>query len=152
MTARTTMRAFLASAAVLGFLASNPVRAEHFDIKLLAVGPDGVTQEAYADESPPGGGLNPRPVLKARAGDRSRSRNPPSSFPAEGPFCWPQPGRFSGSGIILARSLPTPKGSGCDRVRPPLQLRGSGGFAPPSLTRLMSSRALARVCERCQGT
>ena len=63
-------RAFLAAAAVAGLIASRPVRAEHFDIKLLAVGPDGVTQEAYADQSPPAAGLNPRPVLKARAGDR----------------------------------------------------------------------------------
>ena len=44
--------------------------AEHFDIKLVAAGPDGVTQQAFADQSPPEGGLNPRPVLKARAGDR----------------------------------------------------------------------------------
>jgi hypothetical protein len=67
---RPKRRAFLASAAVLGLIVSSPLRAEHFDIRLLAVGPDGVTQEAYADESPPEGGLNPRPVLKARAGDR----------------------------------------------------------------------------------
>ena len=46
------------------------VRAEHFDIKLLAAGPDGVTQQAFADQSPPEGGLNPRPILKARVGDR----------------------------------------------------------------------------------
>lgn len=44
-------------------------RAEHFDIKLVAAGPDGVTEEAYADQSPPAFGLNPRPVLKARAGN-----------------------------------------------------------------------------------
>lgn len=67
---RQKRRAFLASATVLGLIASSPLRAEHFDIKLLAVGPDGVTQEAYADQSPPEAGLNPRPVLKARAGDR----------------------------------------------------------------------------------
>lgn len=43
--------------------------AEHFDIKLTATGPDGVAKEAFADQSPPIGGLNPRPVLRARAGD-----------------------------------------------------------------------------------
>jgi hypothetical protein len=44
--------------------------AEHFDIKLLAARADGTTQQAFADQSPPAGGLNPRPVLKARAGDK----------------------------------------------------------------------------------
>src|SRR5437660_334145 len=44
-------------------------RAEHFDIRLVAAGPNGATQEAFADQSPPVGGLNPRPVLRARAGD-----------------------------------------------------------------------------------
>jgi hypothetical protein len=56
------------AAAVLGILSPGLLRAEHFDIKLLAVGPDGVTQQAYADQSPPEGGLNPRPVLTARVG------------------------------------------------------------------------------------
>jgi hypothetical protein len=67
---RRKRRAFLASAAVLGLVASSTLRAEHFDIKLLAVGPDGITHEAYADQTPPLGGLNSRPVLKARVGDR----------------------------------------------------------------------------------
>jgi hypothetical protein len=44
-------------------------RGEHFDIRLLAAGPNGATQEAFADQSPPIGGLNQRPVLRARAGD-----------------------------------------------------------------------------------
>jgi hypothetical protein len=44
--------------------------AEHFDIKLVATRADGTTQQAFADQSPPAGGLNPRPVLKARAGDK----------------------------------------------------------------------------------
>ena len=57
------------SAALFSLLALD-ARAEHFDIKLLAVGPDGVTQQAFADQSPPEGGLNPRPILKARVGDR----------------------------------------------------------------------------------
>jgi hypothetical protein len=43
-------------------------RAEHFDIKLVATGPNGA-QEAFADQSPPIGGLNRRPVLRARVGD-----------------------------------------------------------------------------------
>ena len=57
-------------AALLGIVTPPLIRAEHFDIKLLAAGPDGVTQEAYADQSPPECGLNPRPVLKARAGQK----------------------------------------------------------------------------------
>ncbi|MEO8050428.1 MAG: hypothetical protein ABI833_08455 [Acidobacteriota bacterium] len=44
-------------------------RAEHFDIKLTATAPDNTSTEAFADQSPPVGGLNPRPVLRARAGD-----------------------------------------------------------------------------------
>ena len=44
--------------------------AEHFDIKLSAARADGATQQAFADQSPPAGGLNPRPVLKARVGDK----------------------------------------------------------------------------------
>jgi hypothetical protein len=60
----------LVIAAALALAAPEVVRAEHFDIKLLAVGPDGVTQQAFADQSPPEGGINPRPVLKVRAGDR----------------------------------------------------------------------------------
>jgi hypothetical protein len=56
------------AAAVLAILSPALLRAEHFDIKLLAVAPDGVTQQAYADQTPPEGGLNPRPVLKARVG------------------------------------------------------------------------------------
>lgn len=44
-------------------------RAEHFDIKLTATAPDGSSKEALADQTPPIGGLNPRPVLRAKAGD-----------------------------------------------------------------------------------
>jgi len=43
-------------------------RAEHFDIKLTATAPDS-SKEAFADQTPPVGGLNPRPVLRAKAGD-----------------------------------------------------------------------------------
>lgn len=46
-----------------------PAHAEHFDIKLTATSPDGTTKEAFADQTPPVGGLNPRPVLRARPGD-----------------------------------------------------------------------------------
>src|SRR5437016_9744998 len=42
------------------------------------------------------------------------------------------------------------RGSGSDRARPPSQLRGSGGFAPPSLTRLRLRRRLARSRGRGQ--
>ena len=62
-------RVFVA-AAVFGLFAAEAVRAEHFDIKLLVMGPDGITQQAFADQSPPEGGLIPRPVLNARVGDR----------------------------------------------------------------------------------
>jgi hypothetical protein len=61
-------RLVLAALAV-GVMAPEVARAEHFDIRLLAAGPGGVTQEAFADQTPPEGGLNPRPVLKARVGD-----------------------------------------------------------------------------------
>jgi hypothetical protein len=44
-------------------------RAEHFDIKLTATASDGTSKEAFADQTPPIGGLNPRPVLRAKAGD-----------------------------------------------------------------------------------
>jgi len=44
-------------------------RAEHFDIKLTAAAPGGASKEAFADQTPPIGGVNPRPVLRAKAGD-----------------------------------------------------------------------------------
>jgi len=44
-------------------------QAEHFDIKLSAAGPNGTTQQAFADQTPPIGGLNPRHVLRVRRGD-----------------------------------------------------------------------------------
>jgi hypothetical protein len=64
------MRRALIIVAALALVAPEVARAEHFDIKLVAAGPDGVTQQAFADQSPPEGGLNPRPVLKAHTGDR----------------------------------------------------------------------------------
>jgi hypothetical protein len=60
---------YLVTAGVLLIGLPQVLRAEHFDITLVAAGPDQVTREAYADQSPPVSGLNPRPVLKARAGD-----------------------------------------------------------------------------------
>ena len=59
---------FAAVACALLFI-PNAARAEHFDIQLTATGPDGAAKEAFADQTPPIGGLNPRTVLRARAGD-----------------------------------------------------------------------------------
>jgi hypothetical protein len=53
----------------MALLPASAARAEHFDIKLVAAGPNGTTQQAFADQTPPVGGLNPRPVLRVRAGD-----------------------------------------------------------------------------------
>jgi hypothetical protein len=50
-------------------IAPSPMHAEHFDIRLL-VAAGKVTEQAFADQAPPAGGINPRPVLKARVGDR----------------------------------------------------------------------------------
>lgn len=46
-------------------------RAEHFDIVMVLRGSKGVT-EAHWDTSPPGGGVNTRPVLQAVAGEELR--------------------------------------------------------------------------------
>jgi len=64
------MKRLLAAAAVLGLLAPEAVRAEHFDIKLIAAASNGASEQAFADQTPPEGGLNPRPVLRARAGEQ----------------------------------------------------------------------------------
>ncbi len=55
--------------ASLALLLPSAARAEHFDIKLVATGPNGASQQAFADQTPPIGGLNPRPVLQVRTGD-----------------------------------------------------------------------------------
>lgn len=47
-------------------------------------------------------------------------------------MCWLQTDGSSGSGIDLTRRLPTIMAVARRRARPPSQLRGSGGFAPPS--------------------
>ena len=49
-------------------LASRPARAEHAKITLDVVAPNG-QQTAHMDQTPPDWGKNPRPVLKAKAGD-----------------------------------------------------------------------------------
>ena len=54
---------------LLVVLLQSTAHAEHFDIKLTATAPDGSSKEAFADQTPPVGGLNPRPVLRAKAGD-----------------------------------------------------------------------------------
>ena len=59
----------LTAAACALMLLPYAAHAEHFDVKLTATGPDGATKEAFADQTPPIGGLNPRPVLRARVGD-----------------------------------------------------------------------------------
>ena len=61
-------RSYLIRALLILLLAS-PARTEHFDIKLVATGPDGTSQQAFADQTPPIGGLNSRPVLRVRKGD-----------------------------------------------------------------------------------
>ena len=53
-------------------MAAAILRGEHFDIKLTATGSGGSKQEADADETPPATGLNPRPLLKTRAGEPIR--------------------------------------------------------------------------------
>ncbi len=50
-------------------LAPGAALAEHFSITLQAWAPGGATAKAFVDDAPPDEGRNPRPVLKARAGD-----------------------------------------------------------------------------------
>lgn len=45
-----------------------PLRAEHAVIDLHVTSPDGETS-AGSDQEPPAGGVNPRPLMKVRAGD-----------------------------------------------------------------------------------
>ena len=60
----------LLSATGITLLAWIPAaRAEHFVIQLLASSSGGAKQQSYADQSPPAAGVNPRPVLRARAGE-----------------------------------------------------------------------------------
>jgi hypothetical protein len=61
------MRAFLTTVALLAVAA--PARAEHFAIDLTVKTPRGQA-EAHWDTTPPIGGVNPRPVVAAKVGDR----------------------------------------------------------------------------------
>jgi hypothetical protein len=54
---------------LLLLLAAAPARAEHFDIDLTVRTPHGQA-EAHWDTSPPEGGLNPRPTVTAKVGER----------------------------------------------------------------------------------
>ena len=54
-------------------LAGTPGRAEHAKIELNAVAPSD-QQTAFVDQTPPESGKNPRPVLKARAGEPIKVR------------------------------------------------------------------------------
>ena len=42
-------------------------RAQHFNIELVAAA-EGAKESSYADQTPPAMGVNPRPVLRVRAG------------------------------------------------------------------------------------
>jgi hypothetical protein len=56
------------SFAFAAFGVSASARAEHAKINLDVVAPNG-QQSAFVDQTPPAAGKNPRPVLKAKAGD-----------------------------------------------------------------------------------
>lgn len=60
--------AIIATAAVLSVVIPRAAGAEHFDILLRVVSGDRQVQ-ASMDTTPPIGGVNPRPVLKIKAGD-----------------------------------------------------------------------------------
>jgi hypothetical protein len=62
-----SVRALIAGAVLLALVA--PARAEHFGIDLTVKTPHG-QEEAHWDTSPPVGGVNPRPVVTAKVGDR----------------------------------------------------------------------------------
>ncbi len=55
----------------LGLALAAPARAEHAKISLDVVAPGG-QQTAFVDQTPPASGKNPRPVLKAQAGETIR--------------------------------------------------------------------------------
>ena len=68
---RGFVKAFDWAIVTVCFLAvSRLAQAEHFDIKLNATGSDQIRREAYADDTPPASGLNPRPLLKVRTGEK----------------------------------------------------------------------------------
>ena len=49
--------------------AAGPARAEHFEIDITVSTPRGQA-ESHWDTTPPVGGVNPRPMVKAKVGDR----------------------------------------------------------------------------------
>ena len=63
---RLTVTPFLALAIVFG--AGSTIRAEHAKITLEVEAAE-VKETAHVDQTPPAWGKNPRPVLKAKAGD-----------------------------------------------------------------------------------
>src|SRR5947199_10787358 len=63
------MRQGVSLLAMLLLGAAGPARAEHFEIDITVNTPRGQA-ESHWDTSPPVGGVNPRPVVKAKAGDR----------------------------------------------------------------------------------
>ena len=62
------MRRAIAAMSLLAGLSSTPAWAEHAKINLDVSAP-GVQETAFVDQSPPEYGKNPRPVLKAKAGN-----------------------------------------------------------------------------------
>lgn len=64
-------RLILVAALTLGFFLPASARAEHAKITLDVVSPGG-QQTAFVDQTPPPSGKNPRPVLKAKAGEAIR--------------------------------------------------------------------------------
>jgi hypothetical protein len=63
------MRAFTLGVAAFLLGCAAPARAEHFAIDLTVKTPRG-QGEAHWDSTPPVGGVNPRPVVTAKVGDR----------------------------------------------------------------------------------
>jgi hypothetical protein len=57
------------TALLLVLTAAEPARAEHFEIDITVTTPRGQA-ESHWDTTPPMGGVNPRPVVAAKAGDR----------------------------------------------------------------------------------
>src|SRR5947199_3270467 len=63
------MRQGVSLLAMLLLGAAGPARAEHFEIDITVNTPRGQA-ESHWDTSPPVGGVNPRPLVKAKVGDR----------------------------------------------------------------------------------
>ena len=63
------MRGVFVTAVALLLAAAVPARAEHFEIDITVKTPRGQA-ESHWDTTPPIGGVNPRPVAKAKVGDR----------------------------------------------------------------------------------